>query len=191
MRKQSFTMLGCVAGLMLGVAASTVSAETLLMPKRDFQKAPTAEVVWGITTLANGTPYTLDYGDGSPLQVGVVADRSYIAFNHAFLCGVAQCTDTITLTVGGETATTQVNVFDQGSISASNLRDLNINRAIQDGLRFLWTSQSNRGNFDTTVSITWTRRESSRACCRRRRRLCRRRWRLWRRSACRRRCVRR
>ena len=160
--KHSFSVIGCVTALVLAVMASSVSAETLLMPKRDFQKTATSEVVWGITTLPNGTStYTINFGDGSVVGAPVaVVDRSYIAVNHAFLCGAAICPYTITLTVTPllglpEVATTTVNVLDQAGISAEDLRNLNINRAIQDGLRFLWTTQSNRMNFDTTSTTWW------------------------------------
>jgi hypothetical protein len=141
-RALSTAMVALVA---LAATASIAHADTLLMPDRDFLRG-TSEVVWGVTTQANGTAFTLDYGDGSAVTAGTVTDRSYIAFNHTYaLAG----TFTVTLTVGAESATTTVRVFNGTLLSAANLRGLNINRAIQDGLRWLWTIQENRaGNFD-------------------------------------------
>ena len=130
--------LGCVAALMLLVGASAASAETLLMPPRDF-KMSTSEVVWGVTTQANGTAFVLDYGDGSVPSSGTVADRSYIAFNHTYAISGAL---TVQLCVGagaaipacpGELATVAINVFNPALLSAADLRGLNVNRAIQDG----------------------------------------------------------
>lgn len=148
-----------LGALLLLVTASAASAETLLMPKRDYLAA-VPEVVWGITTQANGTAYVLDYGDGSAQQTGNVVDRSYIAFQHTF--PAANDTYTVRLCVGagaiipgcpGELASVQVNVFN--GLVGEALRNLNVNRAIQDGLRYLWTSQSARTTFDTTAQTTW------------------------------------
>lgn len=135
----------------VAATASAVHAETLLMPNRDFLMG-SPEVVWGISTLANGTAYTLNYGDGSAVQVGTVADRSYIAFNHTY---AISGTFTVTLTVGAETATATVQVFNGALLSAADLRGLKINKAIEDGLRFLWTNQSNRTTFDTNPETSW------------------------------------
>ncbi|MEO8309827.1 MAG: dockerin type I domain-containing protein [Caldimonas sp.] len=131
--------------------ASAAHAETLLMPDRDFlMGAP--EVVWGISTLANGTAFSLDYGDGSLATVGTVGDRSYIAFNHIY---AISGTFTVTLTVGAEAATAKVQVFNSALLSAADLRGLKINKAIEDGLRYLWVSQSNRTTFDTNPETSW------------------------------------
>ncbi len=54
-----------VALVAVAATATAVHAETLLMPNRDYLMG-TSEVVWGISTLPNGTAFTLDYGDGSP-----------------------------------------------------------------------------------------------------------------------------
>src|SRR5690606_2395116 len=122
------------------------------MPKRDFLMGA-SEVVWGVTDQANGTAFTLDYGDGSADTVGNVADRSYIAFNHTY---ATAGTFTVTLTVGVEVATVVVNVYDASTLSAFDLRGLNINRTIQNGLRYLWYSQTNRaGNFPAGVTTDW------------------------------------
>ena len=42
-----------------------------------------------------------------------------------------------------------------GAITAAELRGLNINRTIENGLRYLWVNQSNRTTFDTTSSTSW------------------------------------
>ena len=152
--------LGSAIALLVLMAATSASAETLLMPKRDFLKG-TSEVVWGVSTqpAVVATTFDLDYGDGSAHTTGNFGsqDRSYIAFNHTYaLAG----TFTITLTtVNGattETATVQVNVYDGALLSAADLRGLNINRAIQDGLRYFWFSQTSRAaNFPAGVTTTW------------------------------------
>ena len=68
-------MTSCLAVLAVVVAsAGTSSAETLMMPDRDML-AGTAEVVWGVTTQANGTPFTLDFGDGSAVVAVQVESR--------------------------------------------------------------------------------------------------------------------
>jgi hypothetical protein len=143
------------------VFASTASADTLLMPKRDYLMN-VSEVVWGVTTQANGTPFVLDYGDGSPQTAGNVGDRSYIAFNHMYNVSGPM---TVQLCVGagaaipacpGELATVNVNVYNGVSLSAFDLRGLNINRAIEDGLRYLWVNQVNRAaNFPAGTTTTW------------------------------------
>ena len=145
-RNSSLALVALVA------TASVAHAETLLMPNRDFlMGAP--EVVWGITTQVNGTAYTINYGDGSPVAAAVpVSDRSYIAFNHTY---AVSGTFTVTLTVGVETATTTVQVFNGALLSATDLRGLKINKAIEDGLRYLWTIQSNKTNFDTVPTTSW------------------------------------
>lgn len=147
-------LLKGLAATALAAVAVGASAETLLMPDRDFLKN-TSEVVWGITTKANGTAYTIDYGDGAT-GGGTVADHSYIAFNHTYS---AAGTYTVTLTVGtgasAEPATATVRVFDGAVMSAADLRGLNINRAIEDGLRYLWQSQGYRSDFDTNRVTYW------------------------------------
>ena len=140
-----------VAFLAMAATTSAALAETLMMPNRDFLMGA-SEVVWGITTLPNGTPFSLDYGDASAPQVGNVTDRSYIAFNHVY---ATSGTFTVTLTVGAESATTTVRVFNGALLSAEDLRGLNINRAIENGLRYLWISQSNRTTFDTNPQTSW------------------------------------
>ena len=145
-RDVAFALFALVA------TASAASAETLLMPNRDYLMG-TSEVVWGISTQANGLPFTIDYGDGSAATIGNVADRSYIAFNHTY---TVSGPFTVTLTVGAETATANVRVFNAALLSAADLRGLNINRAIEDGLRNLWVNQENRAaNFPAGAMTNW------------------------------------
>jgi hypothetical protein len=154
--------LGSAIALLVLMAATSASAETLLMPKRDFLKG-TPEVVWGVSTQpANAsTTFDLDYGDGSAHTTGNfgVMDRSYItpAVPHTFaLAGVFTITLTTVNGATTETATVQVNVYDGATLTPDNLRGLNINRAIQDGLRFFWASQNSRAaNFPAGVTTTW------------------------------------
>jgi hypothetical protein len=144
------------AVLLVMASVSAVSAETLMMPKRDARKG-VAVVVWGVTTQANGTPFTLSYGDLTPDATGSVTDRSYIAFAHSY---AAASEYTATLTVGAESATVKVSVFDPaalpGGATGEQNRGLGINMAIQDGLRWLWTAQFNRAaNFPASLTTTW------------------------------------
>ena len=142
----------------MAAMASTAWAETLLMPKRDARTTAPV-VVWGVHTQAAGTACSLDFGDGSAVQNCTGVDRSYIAFTHTY---AAQATYTATLTVGAESATTTIQVFDpalfaDGGASGDNNRSLGINMAIQDGLRFLWTSQLNRAaNFPAGTTTDWS-----------------------------------
>jgi hypothetical protein len=148
--------VGVLTVLAMTVGSAVASAETLLMPKRDMLTG-TQEVVWGITTLPNGTAYTIDFGDGTS-TFGNVTDRSYIAFQKTYpLAG----TYTVSMTVGGETATTEVRVYDPNSLSDFDERGVNINRAIASGLRHLWTTQFNRAAFDTTATARWQSFSSS------------------------------
>lgn len=160
-----------IAIALLLVAASGAAADTLLMPPRDFLMGSAAvpngpgaagEVVWGVTTLPNHTvasptTYSIDFGDGTAPAVGNVTDRSYIAVNHIFP-GAGTFTITFEVTNGGttETATTTVRVFDATAISESQLKGVNTNRAIEDGLRYLWTAQISRAaNFPAGVETNW------------------------------------
>lgn len=141
-----------LAVAMLGVGAATAAAATDAMPNRDALQG-TSVVVWGNTTQANGIGYTIDFGDGSPNEVGVVADRSYIATNHTYASAGVK---TVTLTVGLEVATTQVNVIDPATLTADQLRGIKINLAIQDGLRWLYVNQDNRAaDFDLSTT-SWS-----------------------------------
>ncbi|HEX6164790.1 MAG TPA: Ig-like domain-containing protein [Vicinamibacterales bacterium] len=148
-----------VAAVMVALSATAAFADTLLMPKRDGQKGQPM-VVWGVTTLANGTPFTLDYGDGTS-TVGTVVDRSYIAFPKTYNPSGAVTTYTVKLTVGSEQATVDVRILDPGllpgGVNGEAARGLRINMAIENGLRYLWQSQANRGtNFPNGALTSWT-----------------------------------
>ncbi|HVL70185.1 MAG TPA: Ig-like domain-containing protein [Vicinamibacterales bacterium] len=138
-----YLLAGCLALSALALSAGAASAETLMMPKRDALMG-TAVVVWGVTTLPNGSAFTMDYGDGTTVT-GSVSDRSYIAFSRAYAAS-GHYTATLTVTDGStvESASVALQVFDGGAMTADNLRSLRINMAIQDGLRYLWVAQSNR-----------------------------------------------
>jgi hypothetical protein len=157
LRRAHTLVVASLTALLVGTTASfAVSAETLMMPNRDMLMGA-SEVVWGITTLPNaGTTYTIDFGDGVVTAPAAVTDRSYIALNHTYaLSGVK--TATLRVTNGGttETATVTLNVYNGATLSDVDLRNLNVNRAIQNGLRYLWTSQSNRTTFNTTIATAW------------------------------------
>ena len=149
--------LSSIVALVLSVTASTAAAETLMMPNRDMLMG-TSEVVWGITTLPDGaaTTYTINFGDGVTTAPAAVTDRSYIALNHTYaLSGVYTATLTVMNGATTQTATVTLNVYNSALLSAFDLRNLNVNRSIQDGLRYLWYSQSNRTTFDTNIETAW------------------------------------
>jgi hypothetical protein len=141
----------------IAATASTAWAETLLMPNRDARTTAPV-VVWGVHTQAAGTACSLNFGDGSAAQDCTGVDRSYIAYAHTY---ALQGTFTITLTVGLESATTAIRVFNpalfsDGGAAGDNNRSLGINMAIQDGLRYLWTQQGSRAaNFPAGTTTTW------------------------------------
>lgn len=148
---KSWFLRGGLFAFVLSLLATAVSAETLLMPKRDGL-AGTPIVVWGTTTLPNGTAFTLDYGDASS-SAGTVGDRSYINFSHNY---AAAGNYDVTLTVGAESATVKVQIFNPAAVTADQLRGLKINMAIEDGLRYFWQAQANRAaNFPANVFTDW------------------------------------
>ena len=115
--------------------------------------------MWGVHTQAVGTACTLDFGDGTAAQDCTGVDRSYVAYPHTY---AVQGTYTAKLSVGGETATTTIQAFNpaafaDGGAAGNNNRSLGINMAIQDGLRFLWTSQISRAaNFPAGTTTFWS-----------------------------------
>jgi len=143
------------AALLLAVSVSTASAETLMMPDRDTRMG-TDTVVWGVTTLANGTAYTLTCGgDGVPVGAppATVADQSYIPQVCTY---PTQGLKTATLTVDAESNTVDIQVFDAAALTAEEDRNLGVNMTIEDGLRFLWTNQSSRAaNFPAAPTTFW------------------------------------
>lgn len=146
------------ATVAVAATASVASAETLLMPSRDARTTAPV-VVWGVTTQVQGAalPCALDFGDLTPAFNCTSVDRSYIAQAHTY---ASQGTYTIRLTVGLETTTATIQVFNPallvGGVAGDNNRSLGINMAIQDGLRFLWTSQSSRAaTFPANTSTSW------------------------------------
>lgn len=148
-----------LAAVALAATATPVSAETLLMPSRDA-RVSVPVVVWGVTTQAQGPglPCALNFGDGSALFDCTGVDRSYIAQAHTY---ASQGTYTVQLTVGGESTTTTIQVFDPavliGGPTGDNNRSLGINMTIQDGLRSLWTQQVNReANFPDGTATSWS-----------------------------------
>lgn len=143
--------------LALGLSASTAAADTLMMPNRDALKG-TSFVVWGVTTLPNGSSVSIDFGDGNPPTLGSVVDRSYITFNKNYtVAGPMTITMTVTSGATTEVASVNVQVFDPALITADTQRSVKINMAIEDGLRYLWTTSANRTTFNTNNFTNWGR----------------------------------
>ncbi|MBZ5560327.1 MAG: hypothetical protein LAO77_23980, partial [Acidobacteriia bacterium] len=148
-------LAGLALFLLLGAAARPAFAaagDVVLMPDRDALMGSSI-VVWGNTTHLNTDPFSLDFGDSSPVLAGVVGDQSYIATNHTY---TAPGNYTVSLTIGGDTGTALVHVFDSGALNAENLRSIGINMAIEDGLRFLYVAQDNRAATFGTNKTSWT-----------------------------------
>jgi PKD repeat protein len=82
-----------------------------------------------------------------------VADPSYVAVNHTY---AAAGTYTVTMTVAGDSDTTIVKVHQLAALSPENQRNVRINMAIEDGLRYLYYSQDNRAAAYTTQFTSWT-----------------------------------
>ena len=140
-----------MAAAVVAMAAATASADTRIMPLRQALVG-TSVVVWGNTSQANGTAFTLDCGNGDS-TTGTVADRSYITKSCTY---ASANTFTATLTVGAESATAAIAVVDPGTATAFDLRNTKINMAIEDGLRFLYQSQLNRAATFLTNMTSWT-----------------------------------
>jgi hypothetical protein len=136
---------------------SAASAETLMMPKRDMQMG-VSEVVWGLTTLPNSTStFSINFGDGNTSAFATVTDRSYINLSHIYaLAGTYTATLTVHPSSGpDQTASVTIRVFDRAALSDVEKRGLDVNRAIENGLRFLWYSEANRASFDTNPYANW------------------------------------
>ena len=138
-----------VGALLLAVPLSS-AAETLMMPDRNALKDADV-VVWGVTDQA-GT-YSLDCGNGTTTGVVPIVDKSYIPLVCNYAVGGLFTT---TLTVGAEVATADVAVFDGAAVTPEVLRGVQINMAIEDGLRYMWTSQVSRAaNFPAAITTSW------------------------------------
>ncbi len=138
-----------ILGAVLFSLPVVTMAETLMMPDREGLVGEDV-VVWGATDQVGN--YTLDCGNGTT-DIAAVGDGSYIPF----VCNYAsEGTFTASLTVGGESDTADVGVFDAAGLSAFDERGVRINMAIEDGLRWLWVNQSNRaGNFPASTVTEW------------------------------------
>ena len=156
--------LTCAIGLALGVNASSAwaTANVRMMPDTDGSQdrggvvSGDTLVVWGNTDFANGSAFTIDFGDGSPVLNGFVGDKSYIATTHVYTA-VLNATDyTASLTVGGETETATVRVFlPTPTNSAETIREIRVGNAIRDGLRSLYVNQSSRAATFATSKTSW------------------------------------
>lgn len=167
-------VLGSSIVLALAVTATSVFADTFLMPKREILKGQPI-VVWGATTLPNQIPgpptthitnFTIDFGDGTtPFSNAFLVDGSFINIQHIYSTAG---TFTVTLTVNHnlfsspglvtQTATTQIKVYDPADplVNADVVRGIRVNNAIEDGLRYLWTAQTNRTtNWPNGTTTSW------------------------------------
>jgi hypothetical protein len=153
--------VGALLGtLMLPLAAG---AETLMMPDRNALTG-TAVTVWGVTTEPNGTPYTLDCGNGTSFNgtVGAAAgagrthQRSYISALCTYATSATFTATLATTDASPESDTAAVSAFVAADLTAENLRNVRVNNAIQDGLRNVWVNQQNReANFPAGRTTNW------------------------------------
>ena len=81
-----------------------------------------------------------------------MVDQSYIAATHVYNVSGEQ---TVTLTVGGESETAKVRVWDPAALDAFQLRAIGVNMAIEDGLRFLYVNQISRAANFLTNKTYW------------------------------------
>lgn len=141
-----------VLGLASGTIGKAAAGDVVLMPDRDALSGSSL-VVWGNTAAGNaGQPFSIDFGDATAPAAGLVGDPSYIAVNHTYANpGVY----TVTMTVNGDTDTAVIEVFDFASLNAENQRNIRINMAIEDGLRYLYFSQDNRQANYTSQFTSW------------------------------------
>jgi len=147
------TRFGGIAAAILAFGAGTAGADTRIMPTRQALKGVNV-IVWGNTTLPNGTAYTLDCGPGAavgPVNANV-ADQSYIQRTCNYPIAASY---TATLTVGAEVATATIAVVDPAVATPLDLRGTKINMAIEDGLRYLYQAQANRAAAFLTNQTTW------------------------------------
>ncbi len=99
--------------------------------------------IWG--NVHNGTPpYTFEwnFGDGSPPVTGAVSNPKYIAVTHAYATmGTKKAILTVTdATKASEDDTVEIEVFTQTFMVERN-------RAIEDGLRWLYLNQYTDGHW--------------------------------------------
>jgi hypothetical protein len=136
---------------MLAGSALSASAETLMMPDRQARTGVSV-VVWGASTLTAPT-CTIDFGDSS--SAAAAGDRSYLTASHVYASGTF--TATLSCTAGAVTETDTAVLTVAGPAPGTEAsRNLGINMAIQDGLRFLWQAQDNRAaNFPSSATTTW------------------------------------
>ena len=147
-QRRMMIALMLAAGVLLGTA-STASAVTRVMRNRPALVGQ-AVVLWGNTTQPDGTPWTLDCGNGVTSN-GVVADESYISRQCTY---ASVATFTASLTVGAEVATVQIGAVNPAAGTEAH-RNARINMAIEDGLRFLYFSQFDRANRYATNLTSW------------------------------------
>src|SRR4051812_22483285 len=139
---------------LVAIAATSASADTRIMPTRQALKGVNV-VVWGNTTLANGTAYTLDCGNGVSTSGTIGAAPAEMSYVQPTCNYAIEASFTAKLTVGAESASTTIAVVDPATASAFDLRAAKINMAIEDGLRFLYQAQANRQTAFLTNQTTW------------------------------------
>ena len=148
---RTVALVGLAAVVEFTLGISVASATTLIMPNRQALMG-TAIVVWGNTTLANGTADSIDCGNGTVTPGPTVTDQSYISGTCTY---AAAGNFNAVITVGAESATAVIDVRDPATLSAFDLRAVKINMAIEDGLRALYFNQFNRAAAFTTNLTSW------------------------------------
>jgi hypothetical protein len=150
-RHKLVTKLALAVLSVVTIGVTTASATTRIMPDR-LAFTNEAIVLWGNTTLADGTALTLDCGNGQT-TAAVVADESYIFRSCTY---ATPGPFVASLTVGGETANVDITVVDPTTLTEAEQRNANINMAIEDGLRFLYFNQVARAARYATNLTSWT-----------------------------------
>lgn len=132
--------------LQVGVASVRNPGDVNVMPNREAWVGE-AIVVWGnVNSASPSLAYTLDFGDGN-VSTGNVVNPRYIAENHVYAT-VGYYTAMLTVkdgatVLGGEQV--KINVLDPTVLSPEDKLKIDVNQAIQDGLRWLYITQNPAG----------------------------------------------
>ena len=121
----------------------------------------TSNIIWGnchwdaADTVHTGT-YNWTFDDGTS-ATGAVSDTTgwgharYIPVTHTYTGeGVYYATLTVTADSDGssDSDTVKINVYNASTLTAEQLEDVRVNKAVEDGLRWLYNRQHKHGKWD-------------------------------------------